>query len=205
MTEEIWKDIPEFKGYYQASSMGRIRRVGDYSNQNAKWELKSPRILKPKDNGRGYSFLTLSIDGVHYYRYIHRLVAQTFINNPNNYCEINHKDGNKKNNNIDNLEWCDRAYNNKHAYEKGLKSVQGCYGRKKKVAMIDLKTNKILRIFESVDEASKHVGLKNFTNISACCSYAEDSSRYKNPCYSSKGYKWRFATNDMNVGDVVNN
>ena len=71
--------------------------------------------------------------------------------------------------------------------------------------MIDLKTNKILRIFESVDEASKHVGLKNFTNISACCSYAEDSSRYKNPCYSSKGYKWRFATNDMNVGDVVNN
>jgi hypothetical protein len=205
MSEEIWKDIPEFKGYYQASSMGRIRRIGDCSNQNASWELKSPRILKPKDNGKGYSVVTISIDGVHYYRYIHRLVAQTFIDNPNNYKEINHKDGNKRNNCVDSIEWCDRSYNNKHAYAKGLRSVQGCYGKKKKVAMIDMKTNRILHIFEYVDEASKYVGLKNFTNISACCSYAEDNSRYQKPYRSSKGYKWRFATSSMRIGDIVSN
>lgn len=202
MIEEKWKDIPEFKGYYQASNTGYIRRIGDCSNQNSSWKIK-PRELKPKDNGRGYLVLLLSVNGTHYQRYVHRLVAQTFIDNPLNYSEVNHKDGNKKNNEVNNLEWCSKSYNEKHAYANGLKPVRGCYGRKKKVAMLDFETNRILNIFDSVDEASKYVGLKNFANISACCSYAEDSTRYKRPCLSSKGYKWRFATHDMRVGDIL--
>ena len=202
---EIWKDIPEFEGYYQASNTGYIRRIGDYSNRCSFWKLETPKILKSKDNGRGYLMVTLSVNGVHYYRYVHRLVAETFIDNPVNYNEINHKDGNKKNNTVPNLEWCDRSYNGKHAYSTGLRTVKGCYGKKKKVAMIDIKTNRIIKFFDSVCDASKYVGLKNFTNISACCSYAEDNSRYIKPYYSSKGYKWRFANPDMKIGDIVDN
>lgn len=56
--------------------------------------------------------------------YVHRLVAQCFIANPNDYPEVNHKDGNKENNSIDNLEWCTRSQNNKHAFETGLRSYE---------------------------------------------------------------------------------
>lgn len=203
MQHEEWRDISEFIGYYQVSDTGLVRRIGDCSNQNGSWKLENPRILKAKDNGRGYLYLVLSIHGKHYHRYVHRLVAQSFIDNPNNYNEINHKDGDKKNNNASNLEWCNHSYNGKHAYSLGLRTVRGCYGKKKKVAMIDMQTNMIIKIFNSVDEASKHVGLKNFSNISACCSFAEDNTRYKKPYYSSKGYKWRFANPDMKIGDIV--
>lgn len=204
MNDEIWKDIPEFKGYYQASNLGSIRRIANYSNQHSDWELEKPKILKAKDNGKGYLYVILSINGIHYQRYIHRLVAQAFLDNINNYKEINHKDGNKKNNNVSNLEWCNHSQNGKHAYEHGLRTVKGCYGVKKKVAMVDITSNEILKIFDSVYDASQYVGLKNFSNISACCSYAEDNTRYKRPYLSSKGYKWRFATKDMKVGDVIN-
>ena len=74
---------------------------------------------------------------------------------------------------------------------------------KKQVAQVDIKTSKIIKIHESVDTASKYVGLKNFANISACCNYIEHPENYKRPCLSAKGYKWIFATEDMKVGDVV--
>lgn len=116
---------------------------------------------------------------------------------------MNHIDGNKENNKSSNLEWCDRSYNNKHAYINGLHTLHGCYGQKKQVAQVDIKTSKIIKIHESVDSASKYVGLKNFTNISACCNYIEHPENYKRPCLSAKGYKWIFATEDMKVGDVI--
>lgn len=199
---EIWKDIPEFEGYYQVSSKGRIRRIGNYSNQNGSWSLKNPHILKPRDNRRGYLYVMLSVNGKIYSRYVHRLVAITFLPNPNNYKEVNHKDGNKYNNSVENLEWCDHSYNGKHAYRTGLRTVKGCYGRKKAVAQIDKESKKILFIHESVEKAAKSVGLKNFSSISCCCSYAEDHSRYKRPALSSKGYLWRFATDDMEIGQI---
>ena len=200
---EIWKEILGFEGYYQARNFGDVRRIGNYSNQNKSWSLSKPKVLVPKDNGKGYKTLTLSVNGVHYYRYVHRLVALTFLENPNHYREINHKDGDKGNNCVWNLEWCNRSYNGKHAYDTGLRTVKGCYGRKKPVAQINKATNEVLKIFESVEMASKSVGLQNFCNISACCSYAENHSRYKRPCLSARGYKWRFATPDMKVGDII--
>lgn len=203
--EEIWKDITEFVGIYQVSNLGRVRRIGDYSNQNAIWKLKDPHILSPREHSNGYLRVMLSVNNKHYDRYIHRLVAMEFCENRNpiKYKEVNHIDGDKHNNIAKNLEWCDRSYNNKHAYIKGLHTLHGCYGRKKSVAQIDLKTNKILMIHNSVNEAAQYVGLKNFSNISACCNYIEHPEKYKRPCLSSKGYKWVFATKNMKVGDVI--
>ena len=199
---EIWKDIDEFAGLYQVSNLGRVRRIGSYSNQNSSWDLKEPKILNERKHSNGYLRVMISKDGNHYDRYIHRLVAKEFCENENNYKEVNHIDDDKTNNTSDNLEWCSRSYNNLHAYKKGLHTLHGCYGNKKKVAQITM-NGKIVKIHESVDIASSYVGNKSYSNISACCSYAEDNSRYKRPCISSAGFKWRFATNDMKVGDIV--
>lgn len=116
--EENWKDVSEFKGFYQVSNLGNVKRIGDYSNQNSSW--KSEVILKPRLHSSGYLRVMLSVNNKHYDRYIHRLVATEFCknHNPLKYKEVNHIDGNKTNNNSDNLEWCDRSYNNKHAYVK---------------------------------------------------------------------------------------
>lgn len=196
--EQIWKPIKDFEHYYEVSNIGNVRRIAKENNS---------KTLKPRLHSSGYLRVMLSINGKHYDKYIHRLVADMFcVNaNPNKYFEINHKDGDKQNNIFSNLEWCDRSYNNKHAYVNRLHTIHGCYGRKKKVAKIDIETNKILSIYDSVENASKDVGLKNFCNISACCNYAESPEKYKRPCLTSKGYKWRFIKdNSLKIGDIMN-
>lgn len=205
--EEIWKKIEGFEDYYEVSNLGRVRRIGDYCNQNASWELKEYKILKPRIHNNGYLRVMFSVNGKHYDKYIHRLVAKAFCKNMNikKYKEVNHKDGNKKNNIYTNLEWCDRSFNNKHAYVNGLHTVHGCYGKKKMVAKIDIKSNKVLTIYDSIEAASQDVGLKNYSNISACCNYVENPQRYKRPCLTAKGYKWRFIKDDkVKVGDIIN-
>lgn len=98
---EIWKDVPNYEGIYQASNLGRIKQ-SQYNH-----------ILKPILHNRYYC-VGLSKDGkVKQYR-LHRLIAETFIPNPDNLPQVNHKDENKLNNNVDNLEWCDSKYNNNY-------------------------------------------------------------------------------------------
>lgn len=186
------------------SNLGRVRRIAPYSNQNSVWELESYLILAPRIHTNGYLRVMFSVENKQYEKYIHRLVATEFCKNynPDKYKEINHIDGNKQNNIYTNLEWCDRSYNNKHAYVKGLHGLHGCYGKKKKVAQIDKNTNIVIKIHESVEKASEFVGLKNCANISACCNYADNPERYKRPCLSAKGYRWRFATENMKVGGI---
>ena len=94
---EIWKNIECFEEY-SVSNFGNIRNN------------KTGRILKPRKHTGGYMRIILCKDKKHYDRYIHRLVAQAFISNPNNLPEVNHKDEDKTNNCVENLEWCDRVY-----------------------------------------------------------------------------------------------
>lgn len=190
---EIWKDIEEFKGYYQVSNFGHVRRIANYSNQCAEWS-HTPTILKARKHSNGYLRVMLSINNKHYDRYIHRLVAKAFLTNENEYKEINHKDGNKTNNYVSNLEWCDRSYNNKHAYSIGLRTVKGCCGKHKKtVAQIDIKTKMIINIFDSIDYASQTMNCSH-ASITNCC-----VGRYK----TSHGFKWTYATPNMKVGDII--
>lgn len=105
---EIWKDI---KGYpkYQISNEGRV------------WSKKHQIYLKPRINKSGYyQVCMMCINGKIKTEVIHRLVAINFIPNPDNLPQVNHKDGNKLNNNIDNLEWCTAKENTKHAYDNNL-------------------------------------------------------------------------------------
>jgi len=101
---EEWKDIPGYEGLYEVSNLGRVRRNG--------------KILKPSKNRYGYFQLVLSKDGTKRTFTIHRLVAYAFINNPDNLPCINHKDEDKTNNAVNNLEWCDSRYNNSSPFNE---------------------------------------------------------------------------------------
>lgn len=96
---EIWRQIPGYEGFYEVSSFGRVRNV------------KSGKILRPGLHHSGYLNCVLSVNGNKNTFVIHRLVAQAFIPNPLGLPQVNHKDEDKTNNNVDNLEWCTAKYN----------------------------------------------------------------------------------------------
>ncbi|MBQ0088112.1 MAG: HNH endonuclease [Prevotellaceae bacterium] len=101
MYNEIWKDIPHYEGLYQVSNYGRIK--------NNRGQFKTQH-----DNGRGYLGVELWKNNSSKREYVHRLVALAFLPNPNHFTQVNHKDEDKQNNYVDNLEWCDCKYNNNY-------------------------------------------------------------------------------------------
>lgn len=111
---EIWKDVKGFEGYYEVSDLGRVRsvdRVVVDTVRNCERLLKG-KLLVQRDNGNGYKGVMFCKEHKIFHKYVHRLVAETFIPNPNNLPQVNHKDEDKSNNCVDNLEWCDQLYNN---------------------------------------------------------------------------------------------
>jgi hypothetical protein len=111
---EKWKPIAEFDGIYEVSDFGRVRRaVGGRGT-------RAGRLTKIGKDVHGYRVVMISIKCKKYLRKIHRLVAQAFIPNPKNLPEVNHDDGNKRNNLPSNLEWCLHPDNQQHAAENGL-------------------------------------------------------------------------------------
>lgn len=121
MNNEIWKPIKGYEGIYEVSNLGRIKSLERKVHADFKFgktRTYKERILKP-GIVNGYQQVKLR-DNSNKIVYVHRLVAETFINNPNNYKTINHIDGNKQNNCVDNLEWCTQKENVRHALETGL-------------------------------------------------------------------------------------
>lgn len=108
MKSIIWRDIKGYEGIYQISNYGEVMRLMSY---DSKGHLRNSRILKQQKNKYGYLQIGLHKNGKEKKYLIHRLVAETFIENPYNHPEVNHKDENKKNNSVSNLEWCNRIYN----------------------------------------------------------------------------------------------
>ena len=117
--KKFGKILNGYEGIYQVSNLGRIksldRRVKD--NRRERYQNLKGKQLKFTDNGRGYQLVFLTKESKRINKYVHRLVAETFIPNPKNLPEVNHKDLNKSNNCIDNLEWITNADNKRH-YQK---------------------------------------------------------------------------------------
>lgn len=184
--QEIWKDIKDYEGLYQVSNFGNVRKLRFINNICNK--EKTFNITKYKQN-RGYLKVILYKDGKYKNKLVHRLVAEAFLDNPNNYNDINHKDGNKENNNINNLEYCTKSYNMKHAFKNNLwKSPNsGRYGsnsyKAKKVAMVDKNTNKIVKTFNSIIDATHFINKNNSGHIVNCC---------KGKLKTAYGYKWQY-------------
>lgn len=109
---EIWRDIDGYEGLYQVSNFGRVKSF---------W--RGGRILKPNLNRCGYLQVTLCCGGKQKHMYVHRLVAQAFVPNPESKCEVNHIDGDKTDNRAENLEWSTAFENMRHAYATGLQSA----------------------------------------------------------------------------------
>lgn len=118
MTER-WKEIKDYEGKYEVSDFGRIRSLSRSLPTNYN-QVIPERILKPVFHTLGYCSVLLQVDGLVKRANIHRLVALAFIPNPENKPQVNHKDGNKANNQVSNLEWVTHRENMKHAYDTGL-------------------------------------------------------------------------------------
>ena len=142
---ELWKPIKNYENY-------KINRNGVVVNSNFK-------IIKPEISNNGYLRVSLCKKQIHKKLSIHRLVAQAFIPNPNNLTQVNHKDENKKNNNVENLEWCTPLYN--LSYSNIIK--KGNKAHNKKIRCIT--TNEI---FDSIKKAEVKYKLHH-SNIVACC------------------------------------
>ena len=122
--KEIWKDIKGYEGLYQVSNLGRIKTLEKdaiCNNNNGVTRKVKEKILHPSISNKGYMHITLRNGNIKCTKRVHRLVAEAFIPNPNKYPIINHKDCDKTNNCIDNLEWCTYQYNNQYTFKMGYK------------------------------------------------------------------------------------
>lgn len=144
---EFWKPIIGYEGLYEVSNLGRVKSL-NYNNTNQEG------MLKPSYQSDGYLNITLCKFGKAKRYRIHRLVAEAFIPNPNNYPEVNHIDENKLNNCVENLEWCDRQYNQD-------------YSLSKQVGQYDLNGN-LIKVYKSTREAERQTGYLSGV-ISYCC------------------------------------
>lgn len=166
----MFKDILGFEGYYQVDENGNVRTVPRYvSNHTGKLYVKE-RILKQRYSKKGYKVVDLSINAKKFYRQVHRLVAMTFIPNPDNKPQVNHINEIKDDNRVENLEWVTNLENQRHARKNGLVWRWDNSGRKKKsIYKIDIKTNEIIEEYPSIVEAARQNKL-NKANIITVCS-----------------------------------
>ena len=115
MIEEIWRPIEGYEGLYEVSSYGKVRSLDRYDSRN---HFRKGKVLSLVKNKEGYLQVNLCCNGKNKMFLVHRLSAQAFIPNPDNLPQVNHKDEDKTNNSVDNLEWCDCSYNNNYGTRK---------------------------------------------------------------------------------------
>ena len=169
---EEWKDIKGYEGKYQVSNIGNVKSL-NYNHTHKEKILK----LGKADSFFKYCTVDLFKDGKHNRHFVHRLVAQEFIPNPNNLPQVNHKDGNKLNNKVTNLEWITQSENVKHAYETNL-----IKHKRKAVNQYDL-NGRFIKKWNGVREIQRILGYSSGA-LCDCC-----KGRQK----TAYGYKWEYA------------
>jgi hypothetical protein len=157
---EIWNDIKDFEGWYEISNIGNIRsktRIIEHKKDNLnrqKNQISKGKIRKKTINNKGYEYVQLFKNCKIVKRYIHRMVAESFLSNEFDKKEVNHKDGNPLNNHVDNLEWVTKNENMKHALDSGL------YTTEKKVKSINILTGNET-VYKSIGNASRLLGINH--------------------------------------------
>ena len=200
MSEE-WKQIKEYENLYEISNTGKIRSIDKIVNVSNQYGAKAKRVIKGRMlkqtfNGQ-YYVVGLYKNNQMKQHFIHRLEAQTFIENKNNFTCINHKNGNKLDNRIENLEWCTKSYNTIDAWKNGLIKIPK--GNKNKMYG---KFGKKANASKSVYQYDKNM---NFIKKWNCQKDIERELGYKQSCISnciignsksSHGYIWRLKYED---------
>jgi len=210
-----WRDVPGLEDYYQISNDGKGRSKDRRVKAGyGKTRFQKGRLLKPRKTKNGYLRFCFAVDGVRQDYYVHRLVAEAFIPNPDNLPEVNHKSQDKTDNRVENIEWCNRSYNNNYgdknkrmletskkngSYKKALDTKRNS-GHFTEIYTKGLETKKergllkkieqldlqgnLINCYESINEAARETGCNN-AHICACC---------KGKLSKHKGYKWRYAS-----------
>ena len=192
--KEIWKNIKNYEGLYQVSNFGNVRSLDRSVNcgiKNNNIVIKKGKLLKQNLNIHNYLQVHLSKNNKSKMVTVHRLVAETFIPNIENKSQINHIDGNKQNNRVDNLEWCTAKENILHSWKTGLsksykhpKGVLTNYSKSlcKKVNQYDLNNN-FIATYSSLSDASRNTPCL-VSDICACC---------KGKQKTSHNFIWKYA------------
>lgn len=183
---EEWRELPDYEGIYAVSTLGRVASLPRKTDKNGVLHNKEGRIMCNHITKYGYEQVTLTKYNKSVNRYIHRLVALLFIENPNNYPQIDHIDGNKQNNRVANLRWCTQKMNNNYPLARLHNSLSHKGNRKiilsksKTVVRINPQDPNDIKIYESPTFAKKNEGY-NQGHISAVCLGKRNHH---------KGYKW---------------
>lgn len=168
--------IKGFTNYYVTDNGDVYSR-----NYNGTGRIKK---LKPSSNGLGY--LMVNVGGKH--KSVHRLIAETFIPNPDNKPQVNHKNGIKDDNRVSNLEWVTRSENMRHSFDilghKG--SYAGKFGRDNPIAqkVLQIKDGKTIAMFYGIGDAHRQTGI-DYSNISKCC---------RGILKNTGGFQWKYQT-----------
>lgn len=170
---EEWRDVVGFEETYMVSSFGRSLSKHRYVRNGHSMKEVQPRLLNPHINHRKNNYciceLKLWKGSVGKTMMLHKAVATAFIDNPNNYREIDHIDGNPLNNHITNLRWCDHTtnVNNPITRQRNSNAKKGIYNTKKSIPVVQLLNGNLIQIFPSISEADR-AGF-SCPKISLCC------------------------------------
>jgi hypothetical protein len=170
--QEIWRDIKDYEGLYQISNLGRVKSVERIVKRGTNFKPVRERVLKMGDKD-GYKYVILSKSGKTKTGWIHRLVAQAFIPNPDDLPCINHKDENPSNNHVNNLEWCTHSYNNSYN-DIRIKAARN----KRKPIIQYSKDGTFIREWSHAREASEALGLSKRAIYECCVGRSKTSGGY---------------------------
>ena len=174
MEKEYWRPVVGYEGLYMVSNFGRVKSL-NYRQTGKEAILKTGRKGRCDKFGHRYSSVSLSKNGKVKDKLVHRLVAEAFIPNPNNLPEVNHKDEDKTNNCVDNLEWCTGKYNCNYGTrnEGTRRGVEQC--------SLD---GKLIKVWPSISEVFSQLGYST-SHISECC---------QGKRIAAYGFIWRYAS-----------
>ena len=194
--KEVWKDVVGYEGIYEVSNIGNVRSLDRCvsGKLNSKHFVKG-KVFKLQKSHKGYKTVILHKHGKASQKQVHRLVAEAFISNPFNLPQVNHKDTNKENNCVNNLEWITNYDNMQHAMRNGcfgeftdrqrcavMENIIKCHEKQKKnVIQLDDFGN-IIAEYESIKQAEKETGINN-SKITMCC---------KGKRKHAGGFCWRY-------------